>query len=181
MSISSILSHETEPRLVDSDQGASTVSVSGHLAINMSKIDFNAFEAEVADIDVEAIAKEEFSKILSFNSLDGENKRTIQDIVRDTEFFLSQPEIIHSMKQLEALAETFRHLCGGADGHGGISINELGLNAANFYRLGTLSHSKEDGHNHEEGSVERDIEDSEEDYETVVINGKVVRRKKKGK
>jgi hypothetical protein len=124
----------------------------GGVVLDFSGIDFTAIAADMESIDVDRVILEEFQKSFKIESTDANTpRRTIQEVVSQVEFFLSQPVIQSAMRQLDYLARRFAHLCSGADGHGGFLLSQLGGNAKNFYEQGL--HSLNDGHNHASEAV----------------------------
>lgn len=73
--------------------------------------DFGAWEEEVKDIDLEEQAKMAFDGLLTFETEDETEVRTVQDIKNDIISFMSNPEIIQMQQVVEYAALQFEQFC----------------------------------------------------------------------
>lgn len=159
----------------------------GALAFDLSEIDFDMIIQDIDEIDVDRIIIEEFQASLDNSVQNIVERKSMQQIIAQVEFFMSQPAIQNAMSQLNAIARQFAHMCNAADGHGGFSVNNLTGIAKSFFEQGL--HSENDGHNHGidalknksmhgEDDHSHEEEDKQDEYEWAFVDGKWVRRKR---
>lgn len=168
---------EVELEVVSSDISSQSInSIHPEAAVaptNELYFDFDAWEAELEDVDLEEQAVQAFKGLLTFETENEGETRTINDIKNDIFTFMSNPEIVKMQNFVEQAAAHYAQFC-NHNHVGAESMNE-GLSGI----FGDIINSSEEvshAHEHDHGSGhEHDDDDDDEDE----LDGKKKKKKRR--
>lgn len=120
--------------------------------------DFAAWEAEVADIDLEEQAIKAFDGLLTFETDDNETARTIEDIQNDIVTFMSNPEVMEMQRVIEYAAVQFAQFCN----HNHVGADSMNENVSSLFNASEGLAGQED-HSHK---LEHEHDDDDDDTDS---------------